>query len=76
MLELTDAQWKRLNQLNDHYLDDSKIFSTASKLGLIDRTIEYNGHFGRAIYFDVDAGSDLVAIEHEILWCIEHTPIE
>lgn len=76
VLDLTNVQWDRLNSLSQHYLDDAKIFSKAFDLGVVNGSIEYSGHYGRAIYFDVDAESDLAAIEFEIVWAIEHTQIE
>ena len=76
VLDLTNVQWDRLNSLSQHYLDDAKIFSKAFDLGVVNGSIEYSGHYGRAIYFDVDAESDLAAIEFEIVWAIEHTVIE
>ena len=76
VLDLTNEQWERLNCLSQHYLDDAKIFSKAFDLGVVNGSIEYSGHYGRAIYFDVDAESELEAIEFEIVWAIEHTVIE
>ena len=76
VLDLTNEQWERLNSLSQHYLDDAKIFSKVFGLGVVNGSIEYSGHYGRAIYFDVDDGSDLEAIEFEIVWAIEHTVIE
>lgn len=76
VLDLTNVQWDRLNSLSQHYLDDAKIFAKSFDLGVVNGSIEYSGHYGRAIYFDVDAESDLAAIEFEIVWAIEHTQIE
>lgn len=76
VLDLTNEQWERLTLLDQHYLDDAKLFSKAFDLGVVNGSIEYSGHYGRAIYFDVDAESDLEAIEFAIVWAIEHTVIE
>ena len=43
-----------------------KISKRLEPLGVVDRTIEFNGHFGRNIFFTVEAGYDIETVEKEI----------
>lgn len=46
-IDLTHEQWGKLRDLD--YLDD--VMKPMEKIGAFD--IEYNGHFGRAIFFSL-----------------------
>lgn len=45
---LTRTQWNRLNKMD--FLDG--VYPKMKAAGIIGDSIEYNGHFGRNIYFD------------------------
>ena len=71
-LPLGKRQWNRLVKIGDNLGEIGepsgfeKIASRLSSLGVDDRTIEFNGHFGRNIFFSVEAGYDIEAVEKEI----------
>lgn len=48
-VELTSPQWERLNKLD--FTDD--VEPVLVEAGAYSRSVDYNGHFGRAIFFTV-----------------------
>jgi hypothetical protein len=71
-LPLSKRQWNRLVKIGDDLGERyepsgfDRIVKRLEPLGVVDRTIEFNGHFGRNIFFNVEAGYDIETVEKEI----------
>ena len=71
-MPLSKRQWNRLVKIGDDLgeVGEPTGFERISKrlepLGVPNRTIEFNGHFGRYIYFNVEAGYNIETVEKEI----------
>lgn len=57
MIPLTDSQWKKLNWVDDGYIEgQDKVYDEFIKdmeaLGCY--KIDWNGHFGQNFFFDID----------------------
>lgn len=65
---LTEKQWNALNAI-DKRGDDrwEEVHRKLEKAGVIDRTIEYNGHFGSNLFFAVERAEEL----HKVLKAVE-----
>lgn len=57
---LTDKQWKRLNRINARGDDRTDIDPALEKSGA--NNIEFNGHFGRNIFFSIDKEKHLIRV--------------
>lgn len=59
---LSDAQWFTLTRRDESGDERDDIIPALLKAGVVSGTIEYNGHFGRNIFFAVEKEAHLARV--------------